>query len=70
VHRALEVGKKVPCGIIVIDRKGPEVFIAATVQVNFFTDLTPVVQAVVGGIPILEKVVQGIMGPSGLLPYP
>ena len=70
MHRALEVDKKVPVGIIVIDRKCPEVFIAATVQVDFFTDLDPVVQAVAGGIPSQVKVVECIMGPSGLLPYP
>ena len=40
MHRALAVAKKVPFEIIVIDRNGPEVFIAATVQVYFFTDLT------------------------------
>jgi len=70
VHRALEVAKKVPFEIIVIDRKGPELFIAATVQVNFFTDLSPVVQAVGGGIRIQDKVVECIMEASGLLPYP
>ena len=70
MHRALLVEKKVPCGIIAIDRNGPEMFIAATVQINFFTDLTPGVQAVGCGIPSQEKVVECIMGPSGLLPYP
>jgi hypothetical protein len=44
VHRALEVRKQVPIGIIVIDRKGPDVFITAMVQVNFFADLTSVCQ--------------------------
>ena len=57
MHRALEVDKKVPFEIIAIERNGPEVFIAATVQVNFFTELTPVLQPVVGGIPTLVKVV-------------
>ena len=70
MHRALLMEKNVPCGVIAIDRNGPEVFIAATVQVNFFTDLTPDLQAVGGGIPTQEKVVECIMGPPGLLPYP
>ena len=70
MHRALLMEKKVPCRIIAIDRNGPEMFIAATVQVNFFTDLTPALRAVVGGIRSQVKVVECIMEASGLLPYP
>jgi len=70
VHRALDVEREVPFEIIAIDRKGPEVFIAATIQVNFFTDLNPVLQGVGGRIRSQVKVVEFIMGPSGLLPYP
>src|SRR6516164_10616485 len=70
LHRALDVERKVSCEVIAIDRKGPGVFIAATVQVNFFTDLNPVLQGIGGGIRREVKVVEFIMGPCGLLPYP
>jgi hypothetical protein len=45
-------------------------FIAATGEVNFFTDLNPGLQGVVGGIPSQVKVVECIMRFSGLFPYP
>jgi hypothetical protein len=70
VHRALDVERKVPFEIIAINRKGPEAFIPATVQVNFFTDLNPVLLGIGGRIRSHVKVVEFIMGPSGLLPYP